>query len=226
MKTRDTFLEVDDLQKGTYYFVPEVDWIESTESHNFTVTSYGAGGATWEPIHDIDKNQVVRYAAEAIVANGEGVRSEPNAEDENIVKHTVDLDFGYEIICIKNGAESSAYKETVTFNSFEGLTLMEPESGMQYDVLVKAGITKIILIKQSCRGYSKSYSYSSSVQMGDDALIGKCLAEGEKTERATGIYVVKLQHSGGIIYVYKNETSKSTLNEELGFELTGLVIED
>lgn len=62
--------------------------------------------------------------------------------------------------------------------------------------------------------------------MGDDSLIAKCLAEGEKTERATDIYVMKLQHSGGIIYVYKNETSGSTLNEELGLELTGLVIED
>ena len=62
--------------------------------------------------------------------------------------------------------------------------------------------------------------------MGDGALVAKCLQEGEKTERATGIYVVKLQHSGGIIYVYKNETEGSQLNEELGFELTGLVIED
>lgn len=54
-----------------------------------------------------------------------------------------------------------------------------------------------------------SSSYSSSVQMGDGDLIAKCLQEGEKTERATGIYVVKLQHSGGIIYVYKNETEGS-----------------
>jgi len=62
--------------------------------------------------------------------------------------------------------------------------------------------------------------------MGDGPLIAKCLEEGEKTERATDIYVMKLQHSGGIIYVYKNDTSGSTLNEELGLELTGLCIED
>ena len=62
--------------------------------------------------------------------------------------------------------------------------------------------------------------------MGDGPLIAKCLEEGEKTERATDIYVMKLQHSGGIIYVYKNETSGSTLNEERGLELTGLCIED
>ena len=177
-------------------------------------------------MQEIDKNQVVRYAAEAIVATGEGIETKVNDEDENIIKHTLSTDFGYSVIFIKNGSESSAYKETVTYNKFDGQTMMPPESGTQYDVLVKAGTTKIILIKLSCRGYSSSYSYSSSVQMGDDNLIAKCLAEGEKTERATDIYVMKLQHSGGIIYVYKNETSGSTLNEELGFELTGLVIED
>lgn len=163
MKTRDCFLEIEELEEGSYYFVGEVDWIESTESQNFTVTSYGAGGAIWEAIEDIDKNQVIRYAAESIVAKGEGVEMEPNAEDPLIVKHTVTSDFGYQIICIKNGAEQSGYKETVTYNNFEGLTFMEPESGMQYDVLVKAGSTKIILIKQSCRGFSSGYSYSSSV---------------------------------------------------------------
>jgi hypothetical protein len=55
---------------------------------------------------------------------------------------------------------------------------MEPESGAGYDVLVKAGETKIILLKQSCRGFSFSSSFSSSIQMGDGALVEKCLAEG------------------------------------------------
>ena len=105
MKTRDCFLEIEELEEGSYYFVGEVDWIESTESQNFTVTSYGAGGAIWEAIEDIDKNQVIRYAAESIVAKGDGVEMEPNAEDPLIVKHTVTSDFGYQIICIKNGAE-------------------------------------------------------------------------------------------------------------------------
>ena len=62
--------------------------------------------------------------------------------------------------------------------------------------------------------------------MGDGALIDKCLAEGQKTERATDIYVVQLQHSGGIIMVYKNETDGSKLTEELGLDITGLCIED
>ena len=63
------------------------------------------------------------------------------------MKYKTTTDFGYQMIVIKNGAESSGYKETVNYPSFDGLTLMEPESGTGYDVLVKAGSTKIILIK-------------------------------------------------------------------------------
>ena len=102
---------------------------------------------------------------------------------------------------------------------------MEPESGNGYDVLVAAGETKIILIKQSCRGYGYSMSFSSSVQMGSGALVQKCIDEGEKAERGPGIYAMKLQHSGGLIFVYKNDTDDKTLHEELGLNLTGLKIE-
>ena len=62
---------------------------------------------------------------------------------------------------------------------------MEPESGNGYSVLVAAGETKIILIKQSCRGYGYSSSFSSSVSddgssttvtgLDVDALIGDSL---------------------------------------------------
>lgn len=75
MKTRDAYLEVEDLEEGSYYFVTEVEWLEGTETQRYTVTSYGAGGAVWEQMQEIDKNQVVRYAAESIVATGEGIET-------------------------------------------------------------------------------------------------------------------------------------------------------
>ena len=68
-------------------------------------------------------------------------------------------------------------------------------------------------------------SYSSSIEMDDSALIQKCLDEGEKGERGDGIYAVKLQHSGGLIFVYKNETADKKLSEELGLDLTGLRVD-
>jgi hypothetical protein len=128
------------------------------------------------------------------------------------------------MIHFQNDAAESAYKETVNFPKFEGLTLMEPESGNGYEIVVEAGTSKIVLIKQSCRGYGYSMSFSSSVQMGDGALVAKCLEEGEKADRAPDIYAMKLQHSGGLIFVYKNDTEDKVLHEELGLNLTGLAI--
>ena len=45
------------------------------------------------------------------------------------------------------------------------------------------------------------------------------------TERANDIKQHTLQHSAGIIFVYKNSTADKVLNETLGFELEGLKIE-
>ena len=156
---------------------------------------------------------------------GENVNAEPNEEEPAIVKSTVSSEFGYMMIVIKNDAASSGYKETVEFPKFEGLTLLEPESGNGYEVKVPAGETKVILIKQECRGYGYSMSFSSSIEMDDSVLIQKCIDEGEKAERGEGIYAQKLQHGGGLIFVYKNETADKKLNEELGLDLTGLRID-
>ena len=156
---------------------------------------------------------------------GENVKVEPNEEEPAIVKSTISSEFGYMMIVIKNDAPSSGYKETVEFPKFEGLTLMAPESGNGYEVSVPAGETKVVLIKQDCRGYGYSMSFSSSIEMDDSVLIQKCIDEGEKAERGEGIYAQKLQHSGGLIFVYKNETQDKKLSEELGLDLTGLRID-
>ena len=99
------------------------------------------------------------------------MKVEPNDEEPAIVKSTVNSEFGYTMIVIKNDAESSGYKESVEFPKFEGLTLIEPESGNAYEVVVPAGETKVVLIKQACRGYGYSMSYSSSLQMDDSVLV-------------------------------------------------------
>ena len=146
--TRDTYLECELLEAGQYFLATEVDWNEETEEQNYVATCYGASGIEFVE-SELPKNELVRKIALALVEDGaEGVESEPNAEDESIVKSTIGgTEFGYNIIVIKNGAESSGYQEDVDYPKFEGLTLMEPESGNGYSVLVPAGETKIILIK-------------------------------------------------------------------------------
>lgn len=158
---RDNYLEIENLEEGDYYFVAEVDWNEKTEDKSFVVNCYGPSEIDFAEC-DEDKNEIIRMVAADHVTSQIGeVEVTPNEEDAAIVKSKVTSDFGYEMIHIQNGADESGYKETVNFPKFEGLTLMEPESGNGYDVLVAAGETKIVLIKQSCRGYGYSMSFSS-----------------------------------------------------------------
>lgn len=113
----------------------------------------------------------------------------------------------------------------MNYPSFEGLTLLAPESGQGYQINVKAGESRIMLIKQECNGFSYSSSFSEQVLMSDESLIEKCLAEGTQNDRAEGIYQKYLSHSGGIMYVYMNETGDKTLQEELGLNLEGLRVD-
>jgi len=47
-------------------------------------------------------------------------------------------DFGYKMYCIKNGDEHLTYQEVMCFPTFDGMTLIEPESGNQYAIKVPA----------------------------------------------------------------------------------------
>lgn len=61
--------------------------------------------------------------------------------------------------------------------------------------------------------------------MSDENLIAKCLQDGTQNDRTEGIYQKYLSHSGGILYVYRNETEDKTLKEELGLNLEGLRVD-
>ena len=85
-------------------------------------------------------------------------------------------------------------------------------------------IMNIIMMKKDIMSMGYASSYSEKVVLGSGALIAKCIAEGDKQERAEGINYHSLQHSGGIIIVYTNTTDGQTLNEKLSFTLEGMVV--
>jgi len=160
-----------------------------------------------------------------MVAQGIIDKQAEEADAPEIKRYWVNADFGYRMYMIVNGDPASSYQETMNYTAFDGLTLLAPEKGSTYEVTVEAGQTRVILIKQSCGGFSMASSYSSMVLKSEGALIEECLADGQQNDRAEGIYQKYMQHSGGIIYVYKNETEDKTLSEELGFNLEGLKID-
>ena len=161
---RDTYLECQDLEAGEYLLVAEVDWFEETDEKSFVITCYGESHVDLEDMDDeegFEPAHVTRQAAEAIVAQKLfDCDTTPNNEDSNILKSKVKSDHGYMMIVIQNNG-SQSYNETVQYSTFDGLTLIAPEEGKEYDITVGPGETRVVLIR-ICR--RSGWSMSSSTQ--------------------------------------------------------------
>lgn len=90
----------------------------------------------------------------------------------------------------------------------------------------------MILIRCDPEGYGMSSSTSTNIIHGGKKLKELCRKEGKRNARPdpnsgepTHIYQYSMQHSDGICYLYVNETTNLTLEEEIEFKLEGLEIE-
>ena len=90
----------------------------------------------------------------------------------------------------------------------------------------------MILIRCDPDGYGMSSSASTNIVHGGKKLKELTKTEGKKNPRPdpeTGeekdIFQYSYQHADGICYLYVNETTDQTLEEEIEFNLTGLEIE-
>lgn len=81
------------------------------------------------------------------------------------------------------------------------------------------------MFKFGCNGFNISKSYSYILYKKDEALYKECISSGQKQERADGINQYMLQHQGGVLIIYKNESSENALNEKITFTLDGLTID-
>mmetsp|Transcript_15663 Transcript_15663/g.24003 ORF Transcript_15663/g.24003 Transcript_15663/m.24003 type:complete len:257 (+) Transcript_15663:912-1682(+) len=163
ISARDTFLEVTDMEAGLYYLCVEMDWVDDATEDFYNVTCYGASKAHFTNVmHDVDRESFLRAVCESIVnEDGEGIEVEQDEECSEVYKYTVDIDSGYQMYCIKNQHDANTYTESVEYTKFEGLQLLPPEGGNTFDIEVKAGETKVVVMRQSCKGFSMSKSYSS-----------------------------------------------------------------
>lgn len=126
---------------------------------------------------------------------------------------------------IQNNESELVYLETADFMQFENVELLPPEEGKSYKVKVESGETKHIIIKLGCNGFSLSKSFSYILYKKQEALIKDCLANGQMQERADNITQHMLQHQGGVLIIYKNQSiTNHVLKEKITFTLDGLTI--
>lgn len=174
--------------RGEYFIFVEMDWAEKTEDTEFCITSYGFSKTFF--LRDekslFDKYGLLRkvYATKAL-QKLEGVTC-VNYEEKNapgVNKYKCFNEEGYGFIYITNEEKDSSFKEKVNYTKFEGLEMVKPQQGQGYEVLVKPGETKCILIRCDPEGYAMSASTMTSIVQGGKKLKELCLAQGKRAPR-------------------------------------------
>ena len=77
----------------------------------------------------------------------------------------------------------ATFKEKCNYNTFTGLTLMKPQFGQSYEIEVKPGQSKMVLLRCSPEGYSVSMSLLTTVVHGGKALKELARNKGKRAER-------------------------------------------
>lgn len=75
-----------------------------------------------------------------------------------IKKYKAFQDEGYGFIYIVNDSKEATFKEVVKYTNFQGLKLLKPQFGSSYDIEVKPGQTKMILLWCDSEGYGMGSS--------------------------------------------------------------------
>ena len=111
-----------------------------------------------------------------------------------------------------------------------------PETGTSYEVLVKPGETKVIVIQNeaeysSYRGpfratlLAKDRAVKKVDRTVDPKIVERCLELGTKQARLDqypGLYSMTLKHHPGYFIVYVNETKNVGITEDISFNLHNL----
>jgi hypothetical protein len=168
---RDAYVEIKNLEMGTYYYFVEMDWQKTTseEDRRFNVTCYGCSDVLIEKDLQADfaKEEILRIAfiAKADRASEFGDITVTDFADEGapgVKKFSCSKSGeGYNWILVKNEESDVTLVEDVKYPKFEGLTLVTPEQGDSYKMEVPPGEQKIVMIKGDLSGYSLRMQYTS-----------------------------------------------------------------
>jgi calpain-15 len=155
---RDTYIEMDDLEKGTYYLFVEMEWNDTTPSAErcFNVTDYGPGKTSFladeAGAYSIDKVLCEVYLSKACPTSGaapEDVEVKPMTAKKAplITRYECNqAPEGYNFVLVANEDPEARYRESVDYGTFEGLQILGSDEH-KYDLDVGPGETKIILMR-------------------------------------------------------------------------------
>ena len=149
---RDTWEEYENLEAGEYYMFVEFDWPDNAEHTEFCVNCYGEAQSYF--LRDekslFNKDYVIRMLMGSCAEQGLAEQKETNFESQgasDITKYFAMTEEGYGYVHIVNNETEAVYKESINYTKFEKLELQKPFKGTSYEIEVKPGEKKTVVIR-------------------------------------------------------------------------------
>lgn len=189
-QSRDTHIEIENLEPGEYYLYVEFDWQEATTDTKFVVTFYGESEADFlrdEMLLFPRKRDILEHMFKSkALQEGQKVKIQDmsNYGKENIKKYQAQAnDEGYLFVMVKNDDEQAVYVEHCSYEPFTGLTFLEPEKGTAYSIEVQPGKFYVVIMAVGDKGFGYGCVPEIDIQLSESEFIESLRNTGKRQER-------------------------------------------
>jgi calpain-15 len=154
---REVFTE-SHLTAGEYVLYVKIAWYDKAP-RDFVLSSYGPDDVTFTKVSKSDIPNLVEKMYHHKGRNCNKLESYADLEQANCFRAVELTDEGYGYIYYQNKSKK-ILKEAIGFNVLDGLKLVKPYRGKQYDITVAPGEEKVVLLKcdPDSEGYRQSFS--------------------------------------------------------------------
>jgi len=229
------FFEEKVLEEGEYLLYVEVDWVD--KEYPFVISTYSESAIELSAQNNDDYPNILQKIYKSCALQEDFMTKFEQEGAPECVKYSCDNNFtpeGFSYIYFVNKEEDVTLVEDVKYTKFSGLKLLPPYSGSSYQIEIKPGEEKIILIKRvDTKDFSLAYSSNTNFKFGKKSLVNLAKQKGTKSNRKdpklnieVDIVVYTYKHSLGLCFYYENNTTDRKLEENVRIKATGVEIVD
>ena len=132
----------------------EFDWPDNAEHTEFCVNCYGEAQTYFlrDEKNLFNKDDVIRQLMGSCAEQGLAEQKVTTFESQgspDIKKYFAMTEEGYGYVHVVNDDPEAVYKESINYTKFEKLELQKPFRGTSYEIEVKPGERKTVVIRQN-----------------------------------------------------------------------------
>ena len=168
----------------------EFDWPDNAEHTEFCVNCYGEAQTYFlrDEKNLFNKDDVIRQLMGSCAEQGLAEQKVTTFESQgspDIKKYFAMTEEGYGYVHVVNDDPEAVYKESINYTKFEKLELQKPFRGTSYEIEVKPGERKTVVIRQNDpTGFGMaSQIMMSAVIHGPKKMEQLCVTKGIEKQR-------------------------------------------